>query len=509
MNKPSVKEINQIRQNIFCRLNIVIATSIFSCLLIGASLGFLLAGQSATAELKPDFAVAPEALSASFAEVARQVEPAVVNIDTKQNAKAEDKSDPLEAFRRGQPRRAAYSVGSGFIVDKQGFILTNKHVVEDSDKIKIRLDNGEEYLGEIIGSDEETDLAVVKINAGKDLPTVKLGDSSAAQVGDWVLAMGSPFGLDKTVTAGIISQIGRQTPSTTNFQRFIQTDAAINKGNSGGPLINMRGEVVGINSQIATTTGDYNGIGFALPSNEAAQVYSQIIKNGRVRRGYLGVTLETAKAEYAKIYGLPEAKGAIVIDTPQKDSPAEKVGFKIGDVITEINGQKAENREDLVQKIAAVAPDENAEIVYYRETGNKFERKTVTVQLAERPFNTPTIIEKSGAPTKIENAPKIGLLLTEITPQMTLARVLKETKGLLIKDIDPNGIISDIRSDREDLIAEGDILVKINRIELKTLADFERVEKDLKIGDAVVLNVARYDSRNKRIVPRIVQFTFK
>ena len=176
------------------------------------------------------------------------------------------------------------------------------------------LQSGEKYRGRVVGIDEETDVAVIKIDAPHDLPTVTLGDSNVAQVGDWVLAIGSPFGLDQTVTAGIISKKERETPYFTNFQRFLQTDAAINRGNSGGPLVNMRGEVIGINSQIATSTGDYNGIGFALPAGEANFVYHQIVSQGKVRRGYLGVTLDSVKDEFARVYGLPEAKGAIIMD---------------------------------------------------------------------------------------------------------------------------------------------------------------------------------------------------
>ena len=258
-------------------------------------------------------AITPEMLSASFAEVAKRVESAVVNIDTKgkiPDAVAKDEKpegnnlEDLLDFLRRQQRRPSSAVGSGFIVDKTGYILTNAHVVEDSSRITVRLQSGEEFVAQIIGTDEETDVAVLKIEAGRELPTVKLADSDKARVGDWVLAIGSPFGLAQTVTAGIISQTQRETPYASVFQKFIQTDAAINRGNSGGPLVNMDGEVIGINSQIATSTGDYNGIGFALPSNEAAFVYRQILQNGKVRRGYLGVSLDSVKAEFAKVYGL-------------------------------------------------------------------------------------------------------------------------------------------------------------------------------------------------------------
>src|SRR5437762_10021258 len=256
-------------------------------------------------------AITPQSLSDSFAEVAKAVEPAVVSIDTKGKmpevtAKGDtspgDSGDIMDFFRRQMQRRPVYAVGSGFIVDPSGYILTNAHVIEDAARITVKLDSGEEFVAKVVGSDEETDLAILKIDAGRDLPFVKLGNSDQARVGEWVLAIGSPFGLVRTVTAGIVSQTKRETPQGSPFQKFIQTDAAINKGNSGGPLVNMNGEVIGINSQIATSTGDYNGIGFALPANEANFVYRQIASVGKVRRGYLGITLESVSEEFAKVY---------------------------------------------------------------------------------------------------------------------------------------------------------------------------------------------------------------
>ena len=219
------------------------------------------------------------------------VEPAVVNIDTKgkmpdittkgkPNPATPTTSSIFSASFRGVRHTRS---GADFIVDKRGYILTNKHVIEDSVRITVRLDSGEELPAKVIGEDELTDLAVIKVEAGKDLPFVKLGDSARSEVGDWVLAIGSPFGLSRSVTAGIISQMNRETPAANLFQRFIQTDAAINRGNSGGPLVNMRGEVIGINSQIATSNGDSNGVGFAFPSNEAGVVFDQLVKYGQVR----------------------------------------------------------------------------------------------------------------------------------------------------------------------------------------------------------------------------------
>src|SRR3954451_3748459 len=349
-------------RTILRKLRVWIAALAVACLLAGIGIGAILSGRTTTAQPEMQVAHAPEALSASFAEIARRVEPAVVNIETSQNQpdevseKDEDKDDQsasnplLDMFRR--QRRPARGVGSGFIVNPKGYILTNHHVIEDAARITVGLQSLEKYRGTVVGVDPETDVAVIKIDPAQDLPTVTLGDSNAAQVGDWVLAMGSPFGLDQTVTAGIISKKERDSPFFTAFQRFLQTDAAINRGNSGGPLVNMRGEVIGMNSQIATSTGDYNGIGFALPASETSFVYKQIVDSGKVRRGYLGVTLESVREEFAKIYGLPEAKGAIITSVTPKEgdqvTPAAKAGLQSNDVIVEFEGAPVANAQDLI-----------------------------------------------------------------------------------------------------------------------------------------------------------------
>jgi serine protease Do len=303
---------------------------VFASLFFGINQSFSFA-QTETEKPKPS-TITPEMLSASFAEVSKRVEAAVVNIDTKGKVPAEitlkgekpeagDSGDLLEMYRRMLPRRPAAAVGSGFIVDKTGYILTNAHVVDEASRIIVSLQSGEEYTARVVGTDGETDLAILKIDAGRDLPFIKLGNSDRAQVGDWVLAIGSPFGLAQTVTAGIISQTKRETPYGSQFQKFIQTDAAINRGNSGGPLVNMDGEVIGVNSQIATSTGDYNGIGFALPSNEAANVYRQIRDYGKVRRGYFGVSLDSVKTEFAKVYGLLKRRARLSPTSAIKKAP--------------------------------------------------------------------------------------------------------------------------------------------------------------------------------------------
>src|SRR5215470_1384584 len=354
-------------RTILRKLRVWIAALAIACLVAGIGIGAMLSGRPTVAQPEIQVGRAPEALSASFAEIARRVEPAVVNIETTQaqvelSEKDEDKEDQdstnplLDMFRRRQ-RTPTRGVGSGFIVNPKGYILTNYHVIQDAARITVGLQSGEKYRGNVVGFDPETDVAVVKIDAPKDLPTVTLGDSNAAQVGDWVLAMGSPFGLDQTVTAGIISKKERESPYFNVFQRFLQTDAAINRGNSGGPLVNMRGEVIGMNSQIATSTGDYNGIGFALPSNETNFVYKQLIAQGKVKRGYLGITLESVHDEYAKVYGMTEAKGAIVTMVAPTESgqttPAAKAGLQPGDIITDFENSPVLNAQDLIQRVAS------------------------------------------------------------------------------------------------------------------------------------------------------------
>jgi serine protease Do len=461
-------------------------------------------------------------LSASFAEIAKRVEPAVINIDTKTatpevadrdgDDKDEDSSNPLLDLFRKQARRPSKGVGSGFIVDPKGYILTNQHVVQGATRIVIRLQSGEEFLGRVVGVDEETDVAVVKVDAGRDLPTVKLGDSDGVQVGDWVLAIGSPFGLDQTVTAGIISTKERQTPYFSSFQQFLQTDAAINRGNSGGPLVNMRGEVVGINSQIATSTGDYNGIGFALPSNEARFVYGQITTGGRVRRGYLGINLDSVKAEFARVYNLPEAKGVIVTDVREPQGPAGKAGIQPLDIIVEFNNQPVINAQDLINKVASTQVGQTVPVTFLRDANGKLERHTVNVTVGERPaslapsdpYSPPATKEKEG-PAGSSNL-KLGITLAEMTPQIAEERNLKGVRGLLVKDVDPNGIAADARPSP---VKEGEVILKINRVPVSSLADFQRVVNGLKPGDAIVLNVASYSKELERVVQRVVQFTYQ
>ena len=520
-------------RTILRKLRVWIAALGVACLLAGIGIGAMLSGRPTSAQPDLQIARAPEALSASFAEIARRVEPAVVNIETTQtqeeiSEKDEDKEDQssttnplLDMFRRGQ-RRPTRGVGSGFIVNPKGYILTNNHVIEDANRITVGLQSGEKYRGTVVGVDPETDVAVIKIEAPKDLPTVTLGDSNAAQVGDWVLAMGSPFGLDQTVTAGIISKKERETPYFNVFQRFLQTDAAINRGNSGGPLVNMRGEVIGMNSQIATSTGDYNGIGFALPANETNFVYKQLISQGKVKRGYLGITLESVHDEFAKVYGLTEAKGAIVTTVADKAenglaTPASKAGLQPNDIIVDFENAPVINAQDLIQRVASSPVGQQVSLTFLRDTNGKLEKKTVQVTLAERPSQTARewpgpATPNSKSPDPRGNALHLGITLAELTPQLLADRHLTGVQGLFVKDVDPNGLIAELRnSGGGQALTEGDVINRINRVPVTSLADFQRVLSGLKAGDPIVLNVTRIqrDPKGDRLFPVIVQFTYQ
>jgi serine protease Do len=522
-------QMNGSERAILRKLRAWIVALAVACLAVGIGIGAILTGRPAVAqnELASGAARAPEALSASFAEIARRVEPAVVNIDTvtaapevaERDDESEDKDDPaannplLDMLRR-QARRPARGVGSGFIVDPKGYILTNQHVVQGATRITVRLQSGEEFRGIVKGIDEETDVAVVKIDAPRELPTVKLGNSDEVEVGDWVLAIGSPFGLDQTVTAGIISKKERQAAPFTSFQQFLQTDAAINRGNSGGPLVNMRGEVIGMNSQIATSTGDYNGIGFALPSNEAGFVYEQIISAGKVRRGYLGIFLDSVRPEFARVYELPDTKGAIVTDVRDATGPAGKAGILANDIIVEYNGQPIQSAQDLINKVAGTPVGQAVTMTYLRDVNGKLERRTASVTIGERPTSlaphddddTPVAPPAKDKPQPEVNRLRLGVTLQELTPQLANERKLVGVSGLYVKDIDPSGIIADARPRS---LAEGDVVLRINRVAVNTLEEFERIVNSLKPGDAVVLNVARYDRDVGRIVQRVVQFTYQ
>jgi serine protease Do len=334
--------------------------------------------------------------------------------------------------------------------------------------------------------------------------------------------MGSPFGLDQTVTAGIISKKERESQYFTAFQRFLQTDAAINRGNSGGPLVNMRGEVIGMNSQIATSTGDYNGIGFALPANETNFVYKQLVAQGKVKRGFLGITLDSVHEEFAKVYGMSDAKGAIVTSVTALDNglqtPAGKAGIQANDIIIEFEGAQVANAQDLIQRVASTPVGQTTTLVYLRDIDGKLEKKTASVVLSERPPSGLRDWVEPTKPTVKENDPKgnalhLGITLAELTPQLIAEKHLTNIKGLFVKEIDPNGLVAEVRvpPTNNPALIEGDVINRINRVPVNTLAEFQRVVSGLKAGDPIVLNVTsiRRDAKGDRPQPVIVQFTYQ
>ena len=459
------------------------------CLSIGAAVGAIVSGiagaksedNKLTIKSGP---VTPDALSVTFARVARDVEPSVAHIKVFEN----------EALARE-------GAGSGVIVNSAGFILTNAHVVRRASKIRVRLWDSSETDAKVIGIDLQTDLAVIKIETNKALPVARMGDSDKLNVGDWVLAIGSPFGLEQTVTAGIISAKDRVTEAgATPFQQFLQTDAAINPGNSGGPLVNLSGEVIGINTQIATSSGTYNGIGFALPSATAVDIYNQLISDGRVRRGFLGINPQEITPQIARLNKISDGQGVLIRELTDASSPASVAGLQSGDVITSINGQKVKNVRDLIRRIASLPVGSMASIEYVRAT----ERHTASVKLEERkedtedrpgdrlpldPLNPRRAPERpNGAVPKPEvRQPKsaLGINVKTLTPELAKTLGLEGARGAFVYSVDPRSV-----ADENGMTAD-DLILEINNRSVANQEDFVRATRDLKSGDDVVIKVLR------------------
>jgi len=451
-------------------------------------------GASATPLATPD----PVPSSNSFASIVNRVEPAVVNIATtqvlerrsskKRRSQPYDQEDPMQDFfdrffdgQKDGPPPAERSLGSGVIVDKKGFILTNNHVVEQATKIQVQL-NGDptKYTAKVVGVDEETDLAVIKIDVGKDLPTAKLGNSDGVQVGDWVLAIGSPFGLQATVTAGIISAKDRGLGGR-QFQRFIQTDAAINPGNSGGPLVDLAGEVIGINTAIITGSRGYEGVGFAFPSSAAINVYNQITAKGRVTRGSIGVSFQEDLGTNGITLKSLGAPYGVVIEGVEPGSPAEKAGLKGGDVITTVNGQAVKNGNDLVNPIATATIGSKMKLTYMRDRQQK--ETTATVEDRTRVF--PNQAGRTGDQPGEAAPAEFGLRVDELTPERARKVGLEGQKGVLVTNVEPASFADDVGFGRLDVIAE------INREPVNSVENYSRAVAKLKPGDNVVFKVLR------------------
>jgi serine protease Do len=488
--------------------------SIALTLVVGILIGTLISGKTSAMKSftfagKGTPLAVPDAIpsSNSFAGIVNRVEPAVVNISTtqvmekkpsakKRRAPQQDdnQDDPMQDFfdrffdgRGDAPPAAERSLGSGVIVDKRGFILTNNHVVDQATKIQVQL-NGEttKYTAKVVGVDEETDLAVIKVDAGKDLPTAKLGNSEGVQVGDWVLAIGSPFGLQATVTAGIVSAkdrggVGRQ------FQKFLQTDAAINPGNSGGPLVDMAGEVIGINTAIITGSRGYEGVGFALPSTVAINVYNQLISSGRVTRGSIGVSFQEDLGTNAITLKELGAQHGVVIMSVEPGSPAEKAGLKGGDVITNVNGTPVKTGNDLVNPIAQAPIGSKVKLNYVRDGQAK--ETTATVEDRTRVF--PNSAGRMNDSKEDSTPAEFGLRVENLTPERASRVGLEGQKGVLVTDVEPASFADDLGFGRGDVIAE------VNRQPVSSVAEYKAAISKLKPGQNVVFKILRRQDSNR------------
>jgi len=422
----------------------------------------------------------------TFAAVAEAIKPAVININTVSRSSGPRGRTPFEEyfgdefFRRffGEiPERIPQrSLGSGVIVDPTGIALTNAHVVDEATEIEIVTLDGGKHRAKVIGMDKKTDLAVLKLDDGKaTFKYARLGDSDRVQVGDWVLAVGSPFGLQATVTAGIISAKARQIGQGP-FDDFLQTDAAINPGNSGGPLVNLQGEVIGINTAIAASG---QGIGFAIPSNMARKVYAELRDKGRVTRGWLGVSIQPLTPELARSFGSKDAKG-VLINEVMPDSPAARAGLKPGDILLEFDGHPMEGPGDLQRAVGFFSPDRSAKVKILRDQVEK----TVEVKIGQAPDERQAQ-QQQQRPGGGRVRSMLGLEVRPVTPEIARQLNLRTTDGVIVVRVEEGTPAA------EAGVQRGDVIKQLNNQIVKTMADFERLTRDMKEGDPLTVLLQR------------------
>jgi serine protease Do len=438
----------------------------------------------------------------SFADLVEKLSPAVVNISSVQNVEATTRRSPFppgspfedffdEFFDRRQPgqggdgqapTRKLQSLGSGFIIDPKGLVVTNNHVIEKADEVTVRTVDGEEYQAEVIGRDQEGDLALLRIKSDQDFPFVKWGSSKKARVGDWVLSIGNPFGLGGSVTAGIISAHHRQI-SGGPFDDFIQTDASINRGNSGGPLFNLDGEVIGVNTAIFSPTGGNVGIAFSIPSDQAQRVISQIEEHGYVRRGFLGVQIQAVDKMTAEALGLEKAKGALV-NSVTPDSPAAKSGIREGDIIVEFNDEEVEDSTALVKVVSALGDKEKATLTVLRDG----KRVNLSVVTGERPRpDDPT------TPAQPSVTEELGMNLSGLT-------VLLRQQYDVPDDVN-GAIVLQVAPDLRQRIAPGDVIVEVNRKAVSSPEDVSAAIKSIREEGRSAALLRVYRAGNYYFIP--------
>ncbi len=406
-----------------------------------------------------------EEIQTVITELAEQTKPSVVNLFPITTAgRLRDTS--------GDRTPNASGSGSGLIVDSDGHIVTNNHVIGDATEIEVRFSDKTKLIAQVIGKDPDTDLALLKVTADRPLPSAQFGDSSMVKVGQWVLAVGNPFGLDRTVTLGVVSGIGRENMNLSRYENFIQTDASINPGNSGGPLFNLRGEVIGINTAIINFA---QGIGFAIPSNMAKHVIEQLLAKGKVIRGWLGVGIQPLTTELAKKFGVSDGEGVLVNEVFEND-PAAVAGIRPGDVIIRIDGAIVDSPNKLSRLIGTLTPGAQAKIDVIRD----LKHVTLTILLTERRDAT-AVPTAPHARAEV----KLGVEVQELTPSLAEKFKLRETKGVMIMRVESNSLA------HAEGLREGDLIKEVNRTETATLADYSAAISRSRRGDTILLRVLR------------------
>jgi serine protease Do len=461
--------------------------------LIALAITLMVSGGVSTASAQADPKGLLRALEGAFVDVAEKVTPAVVHVSARQKAKPQEEGQPrleerfkdffgeefMERFFRRRPPRESPGVGSGVIVDSRGYILTNNHVVERADQIEVRLSDQRKFTATVVGTDPKTDLAVLKINATDSLPVAPLGDSSRLRIGQWAVAIGNPFGLDRTVTAGIISATGRARMGVATYENFIQTDASINPGNSGGPLLNLDGQVIGINTAIVSVG---QGIGFAIPINMAKEIMQQLIDRGRVVRGWLGVVIQDLSDDLAQGFGVPPRSGVLVADV-MKDGPAEAAGVKPGDIIVEFSGQTVREVPELQQRVASVPPGKATPVTVLRDK----RREVLTIKVGEMPLEETRVALTSDR--------ELGIRVEPITPELTQRFNLTATSGVVVTEVE-HGSPGDLAG-----IREGDVILEVNRKKITDPGSFRQALASLAPSEPALIYLQR-EGRGQYLVMR-------